>query len=795
MSEESSGITTRVVKLNRICNDIHLCNIIKEHTFNMNECRILGNKVFTTYILHSLNSNNDITINEKTILTSYRSIIDNVQNPRLPKRKKDDNGKFIENEINIDINNRLEYDTITSIVNQYFKKVPSSLNATYNNYTRPLGLDADAYYVNLKNHISLNFFKYQNRYLLNKMLIIFKDKLTRDEIKFILFAIQIRINYNNDYIYSVEKRATRFNKIINKNINEILQFIKIEQLNIKTLIKSDLYIKDKVITNISYTNIIYFLRYFKLILTFFNNNNMKGFPIVPQYDLKMGYIKFDVLSLSTIYNKWKNKKLTIKEFSNNYKNYFNQMFNINIIFKKTLKRFPIVTSINTNGYTTNILFNKQQYENKIKKEKVDNKKEKIEIIKNDLEECYNKNIKDKKELLFDANELKSNSDYLNKYDIIGIDPGNSVMFDISTTSGLHFNIHKKYYYNISHITRNNKKLKTYQDNSNIKIVIDELNTTTYKTHKLEEYIKYINCILDNWKKIFSYYTKNMIYKLKFDSYIHKNKAYARISKEIIKKVKDETQIYKKYKKYFNITVHNENKNKPLLFAFGSGNGDNSITNTKNSKPKGPIKKLMNELSKKQLVISTPEYKTSQLCSNCFKQLDEVYTYHLPKDRACDTKEKKNNKKNIIKFKQEINTLKKQLYNLDKNDFLENKFKKVSKKIDELILLKEVPVSLLEKSVKLFNQLCKEKHLTKTKEKTVLKIKNKIESLEKSVSNNDYYKKSYRLRRCISTCCHSTKRCFLLERNVNASINMITVLKEILIKGDAISFKEKSGQEK
>ena len=176
---------------------------------------------------------------------------------------------------------------------------------------------------------------------------------------------------------------------------------------------------------------------------------------------------------------------------------------------------------------------------------------------------------------------------------------------------------------------------------------------------------------------------------------------------------------------------------------------------------------MNELSKKQLVISTPEYKTSQLCSNCFKQLDEVYTYHLPKDRACDTKEKKNNKKNIIKFKQEINTLKKQLYNLDKNDFLENKF----------------------------NQLCKEKHLTKTKEKTLLKIKNKIESLEKSVSNNDYYKKSYRLRRCISTCCHSTKRCFLLERNVNASINMITVLKEILIKGDAISFKEKSGQEK
>jgi hypothetical protein len=138
----------------------------------------------------------------------------------------------------IDIENRLEYNTISSIVNEYFKKLPSSLNATYKNYTRPLCYDANAYYVNLKNHISLNFLKYQNRYLLNRMLIIFKDILTKDEIKFILFAIQIRINHNNEYIYSVEKRAKRFNNIINKDINKISDFIKTEQLNIKNIIDS-----------------------------------------------------------------------------------------------------------------------------------------------------------------------------------------------------------------------------------------------------------------------------------------------------------------------------------------------------------------------------------------------------------------------------------------------------------------------------------------------------------------------------------------------------------------------------
>ena len=70
------------------------------------------------------------------------------------------------------------------------------------------------------------------------------------------------------------------------------------------------------------------------------------------------------------------------------------------------------------------------------------------------------------------------------------------------------------------------------------------------------------------------------------------------------------------------------------------------------------------------------------------------------------------------------------------------------------------------------------------------IEKEIEEIEEDVFETGCYKKSYRIRRCINEYSHRANRCILWERNVNASMNMINVLSEILSYGDAISYKGK-----
>jgi len=111
-----------------------------------------------------------------------------------------------------------------------------------------------------------------------------------------------------------------------------------------------------------------------------------------------------------------------------------------------------------------------------------------------------------------------------------------------------------------------------------------------------------------------------------DNYINKLKAVNRIAKEICVKIKDKNSIYSRQKKYFNEEKYNEEKNKPLLFAVGKGNGNVTISNTKGVSGKGPVKRIIRELSKYSVVILTPEDNTSQLCNICEEKVKHVKVY-------------------------------------------------------------------------------------------------------------------------------------------------------------------------
>jgi hypothetical protein len=93
------------------------------------------------------------------------------------------------------------------------------------------------------------------------------------------------------------------------------------------------------------------------------------------------------------------------------------------------------------------------------------------------------------------------------------------------------------------------------------------------------------------------------------------KAIARITRNIIDK----------YKK--------EYKNKKLLFLIGKGNGNMTITNTKNSSTAGPIKRIVKELSNREVVVLVDEYKTSLLCHHCEEKIKHAYCLQYSSDKC------------------------------------------------------------------------------------------------------------------------------------------------------------------
>ena len=192
-----------------------------------------------------------------------------------------------------------------------------------------------------------------------------------------------------------------------------------------------------------------------------------------------------------------------------------------------------------------------------------------------------------------------------------------------------------------------------------------------------------------------------------------------------------------------------NKEKPILIALGSGNGSNTISNTKGCSPKGPISKLIFELSKYCIVIMTPEYNTSQLCSECGNYLEDVLCFHYPSNK---------------KISLEID---KQIKDINNNDEKERTKKQLRDEITKNI-------KIVKKESRNIHKLKKLK-IGNTDISELSLINKKIEDKEETVFQTGYYKASYRLRRCANKHEHSSKRCalwysvyilFIYKKNIN-----------------------------
>ena len=752
-------------KLNSIVRSSELIKKFRNRAFLDSKIVTVGIQLFTVYINFICSKHHNMPIDLNTIRRCVRALIKDCQGSREIKRKDLDDA----------ICNLYENGAIDYLKVKHFQFVDfyNDFVNSHNAMMKPIEACCDTYFTNLKQHIQSNFKKYQKRYLITKLKnALIGHDIAYPELGFIIYAIQNRVNGNNNYSYEVEERNTKFNEIINKTDeikNIIIKFIKDEKKIVEKTIHCEID-KDKVIKVLPNSRIIEYLQYFYDILKELNRNNVRGFPLVPQFKTNVKHFRFDSRSFCDIYEEWKNIKVGTDNFDKNYNMYFDEMFLIrsNKKYRHTLKKYPDIRSISTDGYAVTILFErikkvtytpktdieKEQIEKETEKN-INKKREKKEIILKDLETEINKCIQNpngRLPTLFDARCVKTTEEYLNKYTISGNDPGNDLPCAITTEEGKHITINKNYINDLSHTTRNRELLKKHDETCPEKKEVDEnLAASSKKVAGIEEYMKYVTTVSNNWINIWKYGEDEFLLEIKFNGYVFKNKAYSRVAKEIVEAIKNDKNIYARHEKYFDGEAFDKNKDKPIMIAFGTGNGSGTISNTKGSTPKGAIKRLMIELSKLVVVIATPETNTSKLCCFCHKYLKDVEVYSLiPKD----------------KYKEE------------------NKKGNYEKPIEERIeLTKEMSHIIHEhKQEKYEQKIGVREHLTESAED--------IKKYKEQLFQMGCYRKSYRLHRCAEKHRYNTDHSILIERNVNASINMPQLMRLLLTTQNIGFYKKK-----
>lgn len=773
----SDNTTSVKFKLNTFAIDGQLKNIIRRRVKKCNMILIEGIFLFNLYILHLCKFDFDISINSNTIRRCVRLLLRDSSSSRKGK--------------NGDIPNQEEEDTLISIIFNQFNNLlfENRLDIFVDNEDatmKPIEYTCDVYFTNLIQHIETNFKRYQKKYLIAKLYYLLDGKLSQAEIRAIIYKIQQHINGNVEYNYISEHKLDRFTKIVNKT-NEIRQiidgFISSEKYTLKSKIQYDIS-HEKTIKLTSKQNILEYLKYFHLILEELNTLGIGGFNIVPQFRPKIRHITFDQRILCPIYNEWKNVNIGTNMFKQNYNKYFDMMFNIRHMnkYRHLLSTHPYITTFSTNGYEVSVHLEKIKT-NRKKQKGFTKRKKKEQHLKIDFETEYKNWIKKQigiKSLTFNVGDLKSTDDFiLDTFDLGGADIGNQVVIDIEMQNGMHKTINKNYLNDIAHVTINRKKLDDFKsENSEMRVIDKKLSNCNTKTTDDQTYIKYMQEIRDNWDAIWEYHTKDKIFAINFDSYVNKDKAISRVAREIIRDIKDKSTVPKRYIKYFDDEMFEKTKDRPILLAVGNGNGTGTISNTKGTSPKGSIKKLINELSKYCIIIQTPEPNTSKYCSECMKsdhksELQGVEVYKYPA------------KKN---FKRENDNHERRFKETFTNFYSRCNGNVLCPPIEQRIKMTESAKHNTHVLKRKLHELKRANHKNKMTRELVQITKNEIDRLDGLVNEFECYdNESYRLRRCAARHLHSNNRCILLERNVNAAINMIKIMLTIITTGKLGNF--------
>jgi len=672
--KEKHNYDTIKLKLKNIIKFKNMIPIIKKRINITNEIWTEAYFLFNLLILNMMKNNQKIVIDYSLLERCVLFVLNRTS--RIKKSKKINDKK-----------NDMEYmlkELTKSYVTDYVQLGDNCLTKydKIKSIGKPFEYLSRQAIVNMKNHVQMNFTRFQKKYLMARLLDFFnQNKMKKNLRHSVTSFIQYHINNNTNKLSIKSERIKKLLysdlELYIKIINMATEIIPCESNKLPTSLKGKI---NK--TNLK-NNFTDGLKYYYLMIDYLEKNEVKRFPLLPQFTFKNKYIKFDSRLLSTIYNEWvystiieiyeSNKQyikhllidgetpsrnikqkycdlsnpeiyntlsefdnltgisnsdieniiffkkenakyikskynipddcelnqIGIKEFEKNYAKYYKKCFNFGTIGGSNNN--PI--SFMSNGYSICVLFEKPF---SIKKEPID---------KINLDE-YQKGKKFKKGL-FDADNVYGSQEFLDKYHKIGIDPGNDVILYCQSESGKVIRIKKSYYNELSHITSNNRKVKKYIKQSDIKDVYKQLSSTNYKCSiNISIYKKYIEIYRSNRDNILHFYRQNKYQSLELDTFINKKKAIHTIVRKIIPKNMKCHSFDNLKNKYVDDEIYNKVRYLPPLLAFGKGNGSITISNLKNSGSKGPVKTLAKELSRYCITIVTDEYNSSQYCNSC-----------------------------------------------------------------------------------------------------------------------------------------------------------------------------------
>jgi hypothetical protein len=344
-------------------------------------------------------------------------------------------------------------------------------------------------------------------------------------------------------------------------------------------------------------NPTFILSVYNEILNFFNNYNLdknkkaiRIFSLLPNKNsFTISNITIDKSVLKDIVLSFKKKKCdndTINtiikqetktitsQFKNEPKKYWIKFFNI-----KNLDTFSGI--IKTDGNSVSVLYD-------VDRKIVSKKKKNLKGISTEINN-------------YDVSKLQiKNFDIIEAYDpgfrfmCVGTNSYEKKENDITQCSS------KIYYHNCKINKANIQKKIMYKKN----IYIDTFfkGMPSNKTNNIELYSSYITYVLNGLTKCLKFHFEKPFRKLKFTTYIFKQKTMNELCKQITKK-------------------SNINDNKKVLIGFGnwSSQKDSIIRGHR----RGPVVGLKRELKKWCKLVLVDEYNTSKLCCKCHTKTEKI----------------------------------------------------------------------------------------------------------------------------------------------------------------------------
>lgn len=482
---------------------------------------------------------------------------------------------------------------------------------------KPLQAASDMMYTNIINYVTTNFIEFQKRYIHSQLTEYLTDNsvktLTYPQLGYTAYRAQNLVHNHlsliNDEFLHDSFKPKKYHALKDKLKSELPVFAR------KMRDDVPLELRGKITDIMLKKNLSAVVSYIYRMAKYLDSKRLKSFSPLPNPSIERHHMLFDIQYLATVYNKWKKKEdkhaklVTFAEFRDNFPKYRTEMFCIDKLYPEFKGKYN-VKSITTDGYAISLIFTGRDVKSKYTKgaKRPTAKTKKYESDKK-FRECKILTTTKLAPGLYDATKIRMKTEDLNKYQTVGVDPGNYKMLNFMKSDGEMFTVTKGYYNEISHITRNtHKKQQIIQTDTKMSEINTALSETCIRSASRDQYVAYMKIVADNWEFLWKYKQNKRFSALRYDTYINSKRAISRICREIRSEV-----------------VSYGNK-KPVILAFGNGNGNMTINNTKNSSSHGPIKRIAKALSVNMRVVVTDEYNTSKLCSECDAKLHHPKTH-------------------------------------------------------------------------------------------------------------------------------------------------------------------------